>query len=650
MMPTNGTRSSSGKMTPFTAKFPCPICGGSDNDRRGQGKRCFGALSSDGNYAHCTREDLAFGLHIEPQSLTYAHRLNAPCNCGHSHGAQAMMALPDPRISPYLGKTNSELPHTAQSCLELNFSVQALLTAVWDYTDSIGQPYAAVGRFEGPKGKTYRPVHWSPAGWILGDPPGSWPLYHLSSLRDARQVLVLEGEKCTNLAVSIGFAATTSAHGSSAATKTDWTPLAGKSVAILPDHDLPGEAYASAVSDILLELGCTVRIVRLPGLDHAEDLEQWMDRQPSRFSDDLHDTLQNLIDTAEVLGPPRWATLADIRAVASSAEWTWPGWIPSRRPVAIGAHPKTGKTRTMLGLINSVYHGHVWPDGTPSKLPPGMPTIYLCSDGQQDELAEIATTMGLPDAALVLPTRSTDPYGITNLDDPQAIASIESCIADTRPWAVVIDSLTLATDRDLCQQTHMRHFGALFNGWCQKFDLNVFLLCHLSAEGYLLGRRISALVRTDLRLECPDKNHSERLILFMDSSIARKPEPLGVTITAETILFDHDPPRRTSGNGHSNYRAAAKPEAAMEWIVQKLTRTNDQLATCLLDNWNSEDSNQGTNATRSFWTARNNLVESNTITCDGGTGTGRPMILHLITNQPELVNPTDIEQVDWNSY
>jgi putative DNA primase/helicase len=46
--------------------------------------------------------------------------------------------------------------------------------------------------------------------------------------------------------------------------KTDWSPLAGKTVIIWPDNDAPGFEYAKAVSARLTSLGCTVLGVTPP--------------------------------------------------------------------------------------------------------------------------------------------------------------------------------------------------------------------------------------------------------------------------------------------------------------------------------------------------------------------------------------------------
>jgi hypothetical protein len=39
----------------------CPICEGSRDLPQGHGVRCWGYTSDDGDYAHCTREELAGG-------------------------------------------------------------------------------------------------------------------------------------------------------------------------------------------------------------------------------------------------------------------------------------------------------------------------------------------------------------------------------------------------------------------------------------------------------------------------------------------------------------------------------------------------------------------------------------------------------------
>jgi len=74
----------------FSKDDPCPICGGYDRLPRGAGTRCFGFLSGDGRFAHCTREEFAGALERNPASQAFAHRLEGPCGCGRTHGSATM--------------------------------------------------------------------------------------------------------------------------------------------------------------------------------------------------------------------------------------------------------------------------------------------------------------------------------------------------------------------------------------------------------------------------------------------------------------------------------------------------------------------------------------------------------------------------------
>ena len=134
-------------------------------------------------------------------------------------------------------------------------------------------------------GKEYRPVHPDADGWYLGDPPGKLPLYNLHKLASAQTVLVTEGEKCADLVESLGLTGTTSAHGVNSRRATDWSPLAGKQVIILPDHE-NGEHYFNDAGEILaaIEPRPEIRVLRLPLAGKGDDIEQWLDTLPDSWT------------------------------------------------------------------------------------------------------------------------------------------------------------------------------------------------------------------------------------------------------------------------------------------------------------------------------------------------------------------------------
>jgi hypothetical protein len=152
-------------------------------------------------------------------------------------------------------------------------------SALWTYHNANGEPIGVIVRWEKPGGKDIRPVSRHADGWRIGAMPDPRPLYGLPDLTNAKLVIVCEGEKAAAAARALGFTATTSAGGSQAAAKTDWRPLAGKVVWIIPDNDVPGRKYADIVAGILAKLtpAPVVRIVELPGLPDKGDIVDWIE-------------------------------------------------------------------------------------------------------------------------------------------------------------------------------------------------------------------------------------------------------------------------------------------------------------------------------------------------------------------------------------
>jgi putative DNA primase/helicase len=181
------------------------------------------------------------------------------------------------------------------------------LTGSWPYHDSGGRPVLVVFRFDrldsetGERSKSYRPVHRGDDGrWRSGDPEGPLPLYHLPELAEADLVVICEGEKAADAVRSLGLVATSPSHGAESPQRTDWSPLAGKTVVILPDNDEPGRAFGKKVVELLRRLAPrpTVKVVELPDLPPKGDAVEWIEAGGTK------DALLKLIEGAGVIDPP----------------------------------------------------------------------------------------------------------------------------------------------------------------------------------------------------------------------------------------------------------------------------------------------------------------------------------------------------------
>jgi hypothetical protein len=332
----------------------------------------------------------------------------------------------------------------------------------------------------------------------------------------------------------------------------------------------------------------------------------------------------NPLAPAPPIQPVQFATVADIRRVMSSDRGIWEGWIPRSRVVGLAGFEGAGKTREAMDLCRRVYLGPpwTWPDGQAITLPPRTPSLWLCADGQHDELVEMVRDFRMPDEAVILPAPAGDPYANTSLDDSETWTWIVNAVATRKPWAVVIDSLTNATSRDLCEQRSIAILKQPFIDLAQQHQIVILLLLHLAKDGQALGKRIKGITRSLLHLECPDPDKSERLRLWVEKSYGKKPAALGVTMGGDGNTYDFNPPARPDPNRGG--RPAIKREQAMQFIREKLAAQNDRIANDLARDFEVIGGTEST-----FWRAAREMKADGELTFDGGKGTGKQTRLHL---------------------
>ena len=132
-------------------------------------------------------------------------------------------------------------------------------------------------------------------GWHFKRPMLPLPIYGWDRLTAlSGLVCVCEGEKAADAAAALwpDVACIASQGGSKAAKKTGWGPIEGRDVAIWPDNDKPGAAYAVDVAELCRTAGArSVRVVPIdPSWPAGWDLA---DKRPEGVSDDM---LRNLLE------------------------------------------------------------------------------------------------------------------------------------------------------------------------------------------------------------------------------------------------------------------------------------------------------------------------------------------------------------------
>lgn len=267
----------------------CGVCGGSEDEHRGRGERCYGFLSSDGLYIHCTREEYAGDAPYYDESQTYAHRATGPCKCNKTHGDEKMSA--PAKISPKVTQVRDD---------ELGPIVGEYL-----YRDETGTVVYRVTRHDQGHGeKTYRPWFWKNAAWVMGNGTVPRRLYHLPDILSASKdapIYIAEGEKCCDALTRVGLIATTNTGG---ALKWTVTPkqerhaaLRGRHVVILPDNDQKGMQHAQQVAQDLHGIAGSIKIVSLSGIPSKGDVADWLAEAGTR------EQLEALVATVDQWAP-----------------------------------------------------------------------------------------------------------------------------------------------------------------------------------------------------------------------------------------------------------------------------------------------------------------------------------------------------------
>jgi hypothetical protein len=343
-----------------------------------------------------------------------------------------------------------------------------------------------------------------------------------------------------------------------------------------------------------------------------------------------HDAIRQAVLAADPAAPMPsaptgkvFATCADINRVQSAVTWSWPGWLPSSRIVGIAAGEGVGKTRFTLDLARRAWHGEPWPDGQPMTLPSSSPTIWVAADGQQDELATTLTDLGMPLEAIVFPTAPDDPYGGSSLDEPSTWDALDEAIPIYKPAFVVVDSLTYATRSDLGEQRTIATLKDPLVRLAQTHQTIVILLLHVSKEGQALGRRIRAITRTLLHLECPDPDQSDRLRLWVEKSYAKKPPALGVTIGTNGNTYDFTPPVKI--DPPKGGRPPVKLDKAIAFLEAELG-SGDQKGCELISKWTGLGESKPT-----IFNAKDSMVADGRLVVDDSK---KPQIWHLVQAAP----------------
>jgi putative DNA primase/helicase len=247
------TATSNGHVSRFTSSDPCPVCGGSDHDPRGQSRRCHGYISTDGKFIFCARDEHAGKAHHDDGSNCYRHIRKGPCPCGKEH------APADPKTSS---------------------NGRGEIDKVYRYYSADGAVLFEVVRKKNPKGFSQRrPLgngKYQYKNVFAEISPVLYKLPQIATAEAESTIWFVEGEKDVDRLGSLGELATCNPMGAGKWRKEYAETLRGFHVAIIPDNDHVGREHAQQVAQSLHGKAASVRVVELPGLPDKGDVSDFL--------------------------------------------------------------------------------------------------------------------------------------------------------------------------------------------------------------------------------------------------------------------------------------------------------------------------------------------------------------------------------------
>ncbi len=287
-----------------TKAEPCPICSHGD----------WCAFSTDGSACRCMRLDAPSAgwkfLRTDSDGGSTFRRTDATPT-----PAPAKPDKPRKRHETFEGAVKALAWNVERCQKEAGKRIGAEFVAYYPYerldeSDNAVEVNREV-RFLDPSGK--KEMRWCHQGsdnrWVTkrGDHRGIFGLGNVLAAPSDTPILIVEGAKVAVLAKDLDLLAVTSG-GCTSAKLVDWSPLSGRDVVVLPDAGEDGAKYADAIQRALAKLNSppSVKVIRLPGLEDSEDLEEYIANQRTAgLSDDaIREKIVTMIEDAPKAEPP----------------------------------------------------------------------------------------------------------------------------------------------------------------------------------------------------------------------------------------------------------------------------------------------------------------------------------------------------------
>lgn len=399
--------------------------------------------------------------------------------------------------------------------------------------------------------------------WQYKDENGNWqsgkgnckvPLYKQNLLSDVppkETVYIVEGEKdCDTMTDKLHFRAVSAPNGATATkggTKNKWNSdynslFNNLNVAIIPDNDEVGRAYAETIANELLPVAKSVKIVDLcnewENLKDKGDItdiyESEQPRDNKTIAEIVSFKLSVLTDcTMPYVHKVDMSKYIQLSSVESkSTDWLWYPYIPLGKITLMTADPGTGKTFLALYLAAQVSTGRPFYGESVYTAPQNV-VYQTAEDGIADTIKPRLEPMRPNFENIYIFNEESESLSLSDKE-------IEQIMKDLHPALMIFDPLQayLGADVDMHRANEVRPILGRIGHLAERYNCAVVFIMHNSkmSQNSALHRAlgsidIPAVARSMLILGKDPENFNRKIICHEKSSLA----PNG-----KSILFEVD--------------------------------------------------------------------------------------------------------------
>jgi RecA/RadA recombinase len=248
----------------------------------------------------------------------------------------------------------------------------------------------------------------------------------------------------------------------------------------------------------------------------------------------------------------RLTTAFDLRKKVKSVRWHWRSWLPEGFVTVLVGEPGVGKSMFGLWLVKTLTAGErmPWPDGAPGPAKPGE-VIWCDTEASQAILMDRIESFGLDQERIMMPSYG-DPFVTIDLTHAQGRAVLKQMVEDNKPRLVVVDSLVGSHDGDESSARDMKKVMQFLAELARDSGIAILVIHHLRKRGVNDGPEInldrvrgSGTITSYARMVLGIDTVNDAIrVSVVKSNLAKKPKPLGMTITETGLDFSEAPTRK----------------------------------------------------------------------------------------------------------